>query len=93
MKPTFLLNQAMGGKSVSETEKQVQNGSTIIRDMKSNQSKDSRSDVFFIIDREYKVWKYEVSDEQKIVQTCLEWKLYTYKDCMFVEAMMDANTP
>ncbi len=78
---------------MSETEKQVQNGSTIIRDMKSNQSKDSRSDVFFIIDREYKVWKYEVSDEQKIVQTCLEWKLYTYKDCMFVEAMMDANTP
>lgn len=44
----------------------------------------AEANVFFIIDREYKVWKYEISDEQKIVQTCLEWKLYTYKDCMFV---------
>jgi hypothetical protein len=46
----------------------------------------AEANVFFITDREYNVWKYEISDEQKIVQTSLKWKLYTYKDCMFVRS-------
>ncbi len=45
----------------------------------------AEANIFFIIDREHVVWKYEISDKQEIVQTCLKWKLYSEKDCLFVK--------
>lgn len=44
----------------------------------------AEANTFFITDREHKVWKYEISDEQNVIQTCLEWKLYSDKQCIFV---------
>jgi len=43
----------------------------------------AEANIFFIIDREHVVWKYEISDKQEIVQTCLEWKLYSDKHRLF----------